>query len=29
MIPAGFRIYIGLGTTVASGWVPTCIAGDY
>jgi hypothetical protein len=29
MIPAGFRIYIGLGTTVAASWIPTCIAGDY
>jgi hypothetical protein len=29
MIPATFRIYIGLGTTVAASWVPTCIAGDY
>lgn len=29
MIPVGFRIYTGLGTTVAASWVPTCIAGDY
>lgn len=29
MIPATFRIYIGLGTTVAASWIPTCIAGDY
>lgn len=28
-IPAGFRIYVGLGTTVAAGWVVTPIAGDY
>lgn len=25
----GFRIYFGLGTTVAAGWVCTAIAGDY
>lgn len=29
MIPATFRIYIGLGTTVAASWIPTCVAGDY
>jgi hypothetical protein len=29
MIPPSFRIYIGLGTTVAATWIPTCIAGDY
>ena len=29
MIPATFRIYIGLGTTVAASWVPTCVTGDY
>jgi len=29
MIPATFRIYIGLGTTVAASWIPTCISGDY
>lgn len=29
MIPAGFRLYIGLGTTVVGGWVPTVVAGDY
>ena len=29
MIPATFRIYIGLGTTVAASWIATCIAGDY
>jgi hypothetical protein len=28
-LPPGFRIYIGLGTTVASGWVFTPIAGKY
>lgn len=25
----GFRIYVGLGTTVAAGWVCTCIGGEY
>ncbi len=25
----GFRIFVGLGTTVAAGWVPTAIAGKY
>jgi hypothetical protein len=29
MIPATFRIYIGLGTTVAASWIPTCVGGDY
>ena len=28
-LPAGFRIYVGLGTTVAAGWVCTPIAGKY
>lgn len=28
-IPAGFRIYVGLATAVAAGWVVTPIAGDY
>ena len=28
-LPAGFRIYMGLGTTVAAGWVCTVIAGNY
>lgn len=28
-IPAGFRIYFGLGTTVAAGWVATVIGGRY
>jgi hypothetical protein len=28
-IPAGFKIYVGLGTTVAAGWICTPIAGDY
>jgi len=28
-IPAGFRIYFGLGTAVAAGWVATAIAGKY
>lgn len=25
----GFRLYVGLGTAVAAGWVPTVIGGDY
>lgn len=29
MIPPGFRIYAGLGTAVAAGWVFTPFAGDY
>lgn len=28
-IPAGFRIYVGLATTVAAGWVCTPVAGKY
>lgn len=28
-INAGFRIYFGLGTAVAAGWVATVVAGDY
>lgn len=28
-LPAGFRIYAGLGTAVAAGWVCTPIAGKY
>jgi len=28
-LPPGFRIYVGLGTTVAAGWSVTCIAGQY
>lgn len=28
-LPAGFRIYAGLGTAVAAGWVATAIAGRY
>lgn len=28
-IDPGFRIYVGLGTTVAAGWVPVAIAGKY
>lgn len=28
-IPAGWRIYVGLGTTVAAGWVVTAVAGSY
>jgi hypothetical protein len=29
MLEPGFRIYVGLGTTVAAGWKPSCNAGDY
>lgn len=28
-LPPGFRIYVGVATTVASGWVCVAIAGDY
>ena len=28
-IPAGYKIYIGLGTAVSAGWIPCVIAGDY
>lgn len=28
-LPAGFRIYVGLGTTVAASWVCTGIGGNY
>ena len=28
-LPAGFRIYFGLGTAVSAGWVATVIAGKY
>lgn len=28
-LPAGWRIYVGLGTTVAAGWVCTAVAGQY
>jgi len=28
-LPAGFRIYCGLGTAVAAGWVATVIGGKY
>jgi hypothetical protein len=28
-LPAGYRLYAGLGTTVASGWVASVIAGAY
>lgn len=28
-LPAGWKIYVGLGTTVAAGWVVTPIAGSY
>lgn len=29
MIPPGFRLYVGLGTTVAAGWACTAVGGDY
>lgn len=28
-IPAGFRVYVGLATAVAAGWVVTPVAGNY
>jgi len=28
-LPAGFRIYVGIATAVAAGWVVTPIAGEY
>ena len=28
-LPAGYKLYAGLGTTVASGWVATVLAGAY
>jgi hypothetical protein len=28
-LDAGFRIYVGLGTTVATGWRCVCIAAQY
>lgn len=28
-LPAGFRVYVGLATAVAAGWVVTPVAGDY
>lgn len=28
-LPAGFRLYVGLATAVAAGWVVTPVAGDY
>jgi len=28
-LPPGFKIYVGLGTTVAAGWVVTPVAGKY
>lgn len=28
-LPAGFRLYFGLGTAVSTGWVATVIAGNY
>lgn len=29
VLPAGFRLYFGLGTAVSAGWVATVIAGKY
>lgn len=29
MIPPGFTIWVGLGTTVAAGWICTAVGGDY
>lgn len=29
VLPPGFKIYMGLGTAVAAGWVATVVAGDY
>ena len=29
VLPAGWRIYMGLGTAVAAGWVATVVAGRY
>lgn len=28
-LPAGFRIYAGLGTAVAAGWIMTAVGGNY
>lgn len=28
-LPAGFRLYVGLGTAVAAGWMVTPVAGDF
>jgi len=28
-LPAGYKLYVGLGTTVAAGWVASVIAGAY
>jgi hypothetical protein len=28
-LPTGYKIYVGLGATVAAGWVVTPIAGAY
>lgn len=28
-LPAGYKIYVGLGAAVASGWTPTTLGGDY
>jgi hypothetical protein len=28
-LPLGFRIYVGLGTTVAAGWRCVCLGGKY
>lgn len=29
VLPAGWRIYVGLGTAVAAGWTISAVAGDY
>lgn len=29
VLPAGFRVYVGLGTAVASGWIVTPVAGKF
>ena len=28
-LPPGYEVYVGLGTTVAAGWVVLAVAGDY
>ena len=28
-LPPGYKIYVGLGTAVAAGWVVTTVAGNY
>lgn len=29
MLPAGYRIYLAIGTTVSAGWIPVGFGGDY